>query len=459
MKKALSIIMALVIAITTFSVMASAYTPGSYITEEKILLKPGSNASEAPTFAIGERVYGIVKENETAYYRFKATTDNITFNVKTSDTIRVVIYQNGSKDKLDFTVSDSEKKYRNLTKDAIYFVEITLAPTVDRDVVTMDAGTADSAEYCFSTSYVGMPDTTPADINFKEAVLGVGDEILLELDVDIPDLNVFWRIKDDPTNSINEADVATVSDTGLVKIKMNNGTFTTDTTIEVQAVWYYGEGNSETTKTCKIKALAANINLDPYYNTTSRKLYMGVGGFVNITASTNLKDRGIIWTSDDSTIATVDPYGKITGIKAGKTTVKATISGTTIARPIEVNILENHNSVIGVTMNEKNASVRVKESIDLNHTLTVVNPAVAPSNQKVSYISSNPEIATVDNAGNVVGVSQGEVTITVITEDCNFKDTCKVTVKAAIPNWLMIVVAPLRIIINFFIMIFGDLAK
>ncbi len=461
MKKALSIIMALVIAISTFSVMASAYTFGSYITDGKILLEPGRDIGQAPAFAIGERVYGIVEENETACYRFAPTTDNISFTVKTSDMIDVTIFKNGSNDKFTFSVNDSERKNFNVTKGSIYFVQIELASAVvDRDYGTMSADAVDSAEYSFSTSYVGMPATAAANINFKEAVLGVGEKILLELSqVTVPDLNIYWRVYDDPTTLMKETDVATVSDTGLVTIKMNNNSFVTDTVIKVQAVWYYGEGEGETTKTCTVKAIAANINLDPYYDTNTRKLYMGVGGFVDITASTNLKDQGIIWTSEDSTIATVTPYGKITGVAVGQTIVKATIAGTSITRRIQVNILEGHNSVIGVKINEENASVRVNESIDLNHTLTVVNPAVQPSNPKVSYISSNPEIATVDKTGNVVGISQGEVTITVLTEDGNFKDTCKVTVKAAIPNWLMVVVAPLRIIINFLIMIFGGLAK
>ena len=461
MKKALSIIMALVIIISTFSVMASAYTFGSYITDDKILLEPGSTQSDAQTFALGERVYGIIEEYKTAYYRFTPTTDYINFSVKTSDMIDVTIFKNGSSDKYTLTVNDSETKSLKLDKGAIYFVQIELASAaIDRDYGTMTTDAVASAEYCFSTSYTGMPTSTPANINFKEAVLSVGESLLLELkDINIPNLNIFWRVYDDPTTIVKETDVATVSDTGLVTIKMNNNSFVTDTTIKVQAVWYYGEGDGETTKTCTVKALAANISLDPYYDTNTRKLYTGVGGFVNITAKSNLKDRGILWTSEDPSIATVTPDGKITGVAVGQTIVKVTIFGTSITRRIEVNVLEGHNSVIGVKLSENEASVRVNEDYELSHTITVVNPDVQPSNPKVAYISSDPSIATVDKTGKITGVSEGEVTITVLTEDGNFKDTCKVKVKAAIPNWLMVVVAPLRIIINFLIMIFGGLSK
>ncbi len=461
MKKVLSIIMALVIAIGTFSVMASAYTFGSYITDGKYLLEPGYDIGSAPTFALGERVYGIVEENEVACYRFTPTTDEIiTFNVKTSDEIEFTISKNGSNDTHTFSVTDTENKLYRLDKGAIYLVSVSLSEAViDRDYGTMSADAAPaSAEYCFYTTYSGMPASVAANINFKESTLKVGESLLLKLsDVTVPDLNVFWRVYDDPATLMRETDVATVSEDGMVTVKMNNGSFITDTKIKVQAVWYYGTSDAEVTKTCTINAVAANINLDPYFDTNTRQIYTGVGGFIDITAKSNL-NNGIIWSSEDESIATVTPSGRITAVAVGKTTVKVTIAGTTISRRITVNVVEGHNSVIGVTLSEDNASVRVNEDIKLTHTLTTVNPDAPATNPKINFISSDPSIATVDKSGTVKGIATGKVTITIQTEDGGFKDTCEVTVKSAIPNWLMVVVAPLRIVINFFIMIFEKLS-
>ena len=459
MKKALSIIMALAIVIGTFSFMASAYTPSSDITYGRYLLEPGSNLSTAPKFALGERVYGIVKGNEEAYYCFEPTTSDITFKIETSDSIDITITKNGgSKDYYEFKeTSDTLTKSLTLEKGEIYEVKIKLSSSViDRDIVTMDADATPAAEYCFYTSYIGMPTDVTADINKKEIELTVGDEFRLKLsNITVPDLNIFWRVYDDPETTIKESDVATVSgngNEGTVKIKMNNGTFYKDAEIKVQAVWYYGAKDVAMVKTCVVKVIAANIHLDPYYET----LYTGVGGFVDITAKTNLQNSGIIWTSADSTIATVTPQGRITGVAVGETkvTVQTQFDGTLIGREIKVIVQENHNSVIGVKLDKDSVSTRVGEEAKLGFSLTVVNPNLDPSNPRVTFESSNPDIATVDRNGKVTGVSQGEVTITIKTDDGSFKDTCKVAVKAAIPNWLMVVVAPLRIIINLIEIIF-----
>ena len=60
--------------------------------------------------------------------------------------------------------------------------------------------------------------------------------------------------------------------------------------------------------------------------------------------------------------------------------------------------------------------------------LTVsVEPADA-ANQKATWISSDPKVATVDENGKVTAVGRGTCTITVTTEDGNKTVTCKVTV-------------------------------
>lgn len=460
MKKALSIIMALAIVIGTFSFMASAYTYGNYITDGRKLLEPGYNLGTAPKFALGERVYGIVEENEVACYCFTPTTDKIiTFKAETSDMIDITISKNGSEDKYVFSVNDVEEKKLDLEKGKIYLVTVKLANAViDRDYGTMTAdATTASAEYYFTTSYEGMPTEVKSDINTKSLELTAGQSYRLELsNISVPDLNVFWRVYDDPATLMNETDAATVTgngNSGTVTIKMNNNSFITDTEIKVQAYWYYGT-SYEITKTCTVKAIAANISLDPYYDTNSRKLYTGVGGVVDITAKTNLSDKGLIWTSEDSSIATVSPTGKITAVAVGETIVKVTIADTNITRRIQVIVLKDHNAVNGVKFDEKSVTTRVGENAKLGFEVTAVNPAIAPTNPKVTFESSNPNVVTVDPSGQITGVSLGEATITIKTADGGYKDTCKVTVKAAIPNWLMVVVAPLRIIISLIEIIF-----
>ena len=83
-------------------------------------------------------------------------------------------------------------------------------------------------------------------------------------------------------------------------------------------------------------------------------------------------------------------------------------------------------SVTGVTINNKNVTVKVNNSVLITAT---VEPSDA-TNKYCVWSSDNPSIATVDN-GRIRGMSEGNCTITVTTNDGGFTDTCSVTVGAA----------------------------
>jgi len=83
-------------------------------------------------------------------------------------------------------------------------------------------------------------------------------------------------------------------------------------------------------------------------------------------------------------------------------------------------------SVTGVELN-KNAVTIIE-----GYTETLV-PTVSPSNATNQYLmweSSDELIATVDDNGTVTAVAQGTATITVVTDDGDFEDTCEVTIEA-----------------------------
>ena len=79
----------------------------------------------------------------------------------------------------------------------------------------------------------------------------------------------------------------------------------------------------------------------------------------------------------------------------------------------------------------RSASVSITPGFTYN-LLAEVAPGNA-SNQKLSFKSSNPAVATVSSTGVVVGVSKGTTTIIVKTTDgTNLYKTCKVTVTKAV---------------------------
>lgn len=81
-------------------------------------------------------------------------------------------------------------------------------------------------------------------------------------------------------------------------------------------------------------------------------------------------------------------------------------------------------SVTGVAISPKTTSIEVAGTTKLEST---VAPSTA-TNKSVSYKSSDEAVATVSSNGTVTGVSEGEATITVTTQDGNKTDTATVTV-------------------------------
>ncbi len=163
------------------------------------------------------------------------------------------------------------------------------------------------------------------------------------------------------------------------------------------------------------------------------KFVLAEGKTVEVKATVtpeNATDKTVVWTSSKPAVAKVDANGKITTIKAGKTTIKATtkdgkkfatcqiiVSGGTVA-PTNV-------TVTGVKINEKEVVLEEGAVLELKAT-------VAPENatdKTVTWTIDKKDIATVDANGKVTAKKAGEALLTVTTKDGNKKATCKVTVK------------------------------
>lgn len=84
-------------------------------------------------------------------------------------------------------------------------------------------------------------------------------------------------------------------------------------------------------------------------------------------------------------------------------------------------------AVTGVTLSESSLSLAVNGEATLTATVEPANAA----DKSVTWTSSAPAKATVDNGGKVKGVAAGSATITVTTTDGGFTAQCQVTVTPA----------------------------
>lgn len=145
----------------------------------------------------------------------------------------------------------------------------------------------------------------------------------------------------------------------------------------------------------------------------------------------------VTWASSDKAVATIDANGVVTGVKAGKVTITATITGVKGADGKEIPI----SATTAVTISEapvftltldRTSEVYLAVRGQTTLVATVTN---YKSDSGVIWESSDKKIATVDEKGVVTGVSAGKVTITATTKEKGadgkpLKATCIVTINS-----------------------------
>ncbi len=138
----------------------------------------------------------------------------------------------------------------------------------------------------------------------------------------------------------------------------------------------------------------------------------------------NATNKNLTWSSSDKSVATVDAGGKVSALKAGKTTITVTTEDGNKSAVCEVTVKEATIAVTGVTLNKSTLSLEVGSSETL---VATVQPDNA-TNKNVTWSSSDKSVATVDAGGKVSALKAGKTTITVTTEDGGKSAACAVTV-------------------------------
>ena len=145
------------------------------------------------------------------------------------------------------------------------------------------------------------------------------------------------------------------------------------------------------------------------------KATVNEGATLQLNASVtpaNASNKKVTYNSSDETKATVDENGLVTGVAAGEVTITVTSEDGNHTAQL---ILTVTVPVTGVTLTAADGATEVAETQTLQLIVTV-----APENaynKKVTFSTSDPLKATVDENGLVTAISAGEVIITATTED------------------------------------------
>ncbi len=157
---------------------------------------------------------------------------------------------------------------------------------------------------------------------------------------------------------------------------------------------------------------------------TSLNIVAGQGAQLHASVQPlEANERGVVWSSSDPSIATVNSLGHVTAVKRGECTITATSKGNSAASAsATVRVIQR---VKKVEFTGGNVSLPVRTTAQLTWN---VEPEDADI-KEVTFTTNNKRIATVDENGVVTGVSRGTATITATaTDGSNRRGQTRVTV-------------------------------
>ena len=288
-----------------------------------------------------------------------------------------------------------------------------VATVTDGKVIAVGAGsatiiatTADGSNLSATCAVtVNSSVATAIALSQTTATLKVGEALQLKATIqpESASQQLTWK-------SSNEK-VATVADGKVVAVAEGSATITATTT-----------DGSDLSATCVVTVnpvLATDITLDKTEAT------LKVGETLQLKATVlpdNVTNKQVTWKSSNDAIATVSD-GKVVAIADGKVAITATTTdGTELSATCAVTVSPILAS--SISLSQTSAKLEIGEEIQLTATVLPENA----KNKKVTWTSSNEEVATVED-GKVVALSEGTTTIMATTVDgTNLNATCSVRV-------------------------------
>lgn len=236
--------------------------------------------------------------------------------------------------------------------------------------------------------------------------LNVGEEFRLTHELvpaDATNKKVTWE-STDPS-------VATVSDKGDVKAIAGG-----KATIVVRTE------DGGIPATCEVTVLQSVENIK--LNATNISLSVGDSKLLKTTITPVTANKNIIWESDNPSVVSVDEEGEVTAHKTGEPvliTARDTLTGVTASCVVKVT-----QPATGLVLSHKSKTLYKGNKFTITKQ---VYPVGTVTNDKVTWSSTNPKVATVNSNGTVTAKAGGTAIIVCKTVDRNIVKMCTVTVK------------------------------
>ena len=264
--------------------------------------------------------------------------------------------------------------------------------------VTTDEGGFTST--CAVTVSRDKVDVTGISLNKTDVTMGVNDTELLVAVItpeDATNKGVLWSSSDDSIVSVVEGK--------LTAKKGGNVTITAETK----------DGGLKTTA----RVIVKDIPVTDIKINNARNMYVGEKLELKTTINpVNASNKEITWSSNNTSVATVDSKGIVTAINVGNVTISATTSNN---KKYSVNISVSKKDILNSIAITGCKNITVGQTLQLGITKNPANASIG----EVNWTSSRGGLTV--NKGQVSATAAGTYTVTASVN--GFSDSCTIKVE------------------------------
>lgn len=219
---------------------------------------------------------------------------------------------------------------------------------------------------------------------------------------DASDPSVTWTSSDEAVASVDDSGKVTATGGGsaVISAKAGDITATCDVTVTVPVEGVEIDPSSITLEVEETAVLVAKVLPE------------------------DATDKSVSWSSSNTTVAKVDKDGNLSALKIGTATITVKASGHTAT--CAVTVKEKSIHVTSVTLNKSTASLNKGASFVLVATVMPYNA----TDKTVTWTSSDPSVASVNESGKVSALKGGKAVISAKAD--KITATCEVTVIAPV---------------------------
>ena len=301
----------------------------------------------------------------------------------------------------------------NAFNKGVHFVsDSTDVATVDDNgnIITVGSGTAiitaitDDGDYIAQCQVTVSVKVKGVDLDQKDITLNVGNTIALKANINpdvASDKTVEWTSSDTSVATVDKDGVVRGVKTGSITItaKTNDGGFEASCTVNVINA---------------VMGITISDNSIMLYPNKTKQLKASV-------TPVDADNPNVVWESNDDEVATVSETGLVTAKMPGTATITVKSVDGEYTATCTVTVGKHVSSIIL-------SDTELTMPAGTTETLYATVMPLAAFNKTVTWVSTNPKVATVDENGNVKAVKAGTTTIIAYCEDGDVTASCIVTV-------------------------------